>query len=239
MHEPTLPLTQNGRVHNSPSHITGQGLHDSILQVPIDIKTRQQIIFSLWDLDISNRPGQSSSCQMEQFNAFFFYYTRQCVTALHDNGRFVALRKHQDILDIAAILKKEITRDEVKTQLLNVQYQNNERINGSIDLVVRLLLMMEIGHVPNSFSGYRDILWETGSLREFVASHFPPVAAIEDRSNKRVKLEKVFIARNFGRIAGIKIVWTDNLADHLRLLECDNKVAVFHHASFLETLRNR
>jgi len=49
-----------------------------------------------------------------------------------------------------------------------------------------------------------------------------------------VKLEKIFNARNLGRIAGIEIEWTKNLADHLRLIDEDRKVAIFHHATYLE-----
>jgi hypothetical protein len=52
--------------------------------------------------------------------------------------------------------------------------------------------------------------------------------------NEHVKLEKIFIARNLGRIAGIEIQFTNNLADHLRLMnEDDKKVTIFHNASFL------
>jgi hypothetical protein len=32
----------------------------------------------------------------------------------------------------------------------------------------------------------------------------------------------------------MEIEWADNLADHLRLTDGDKKVAIFHHASFLE-----
>lgn len=49
-----------------------------------------------------------------------------------------------------------------------------------------------------------------------------------------VKLEKLFNAYNLSRIAGIEIVWTSNLSDHLRRQEDDTRVAVFHHAFFLE-----
>jgi hypothetical protein len=40
-------------------------------------------------------------------------------------------------------------------------------------------------------------------------------------------------------MAGLEIVWTDNLADHLRLTDDDTKVHIFHHASFLEIQRTR
>jgi hypothetical protein len=112
----------------------------------------------------------------------------------------------------------------------------DEMLDASIDLAVRLLLMLEVGRIRNCFSGYRELIWERGSLQEFVADSLKPR---QTPSNERVKLEKTFVAKNLGRIAGIQIVWTDNLADHLRLLEHDTQVAIFQHASFLELVRHR
>jgi len=57
---------------------------------------------------------------------------------------------------------------------------------------------------------------------------------LTNRSIIRVKLDRPFTARNLERIAGLKIVWTDNLPDHLRLMRDDTEVAIYHHASFLE-----
>jgi hypothetical protein len=54
-----------------------------------------------------------------------------------------------------------------------------------------------------------------------------------------VKLDRIFNARNLGRIAGIEVYWTNNLFDHLRLIDEDRKVAVFHYASFLKCQRER
>ncbi len=58
--------------------------------------------------------------------------------------------------------------------------------------------------------------------------------------NENVKLEKIFSALNLGRIAGMEIQFTNNLADHLRVMsEDDKKVAIFHNASFLISQRNK
>jgi hypothetical protein len=111
------------------------------------------------------------------------------------------------------------------------------RIN-SIDLAIRLLLMMRVGHLPNQFSAYKALSWDEGSsLREFVWASFKPRGALD---HDYVKLKKSFNARNLERIAGIRIKWTNNFADHLRILDDDDtQVAVFHHASFLEIVSNR
>ncbi|KAL9100442.1 MAG: hypothetical protein Q9163_004187 [Psora crenata] len=94
--------------------------------------------------------------------------------------------------------------------------------------------MVEVGCIPNSFSGRKELKWEHGSLQEFIHTHFGVPGKL---NNERVKLERLFVARNLERITGISIFWTNNLADHLRMMEHDTQVAIFHHASFLEMIR--
>jgi hypothetical protein len=106
-------------------------------------------------------------------------------------------------------------------------------LNASINLAIRLLLMIEVGNIPNGFSGYRSLQWNQGTLRQFLAVIFAPRAA---PLQERVRLEKFFTARNIERIAGIRLRWTNNLADHLRLFDSDDDelvVNIFHHTSFL------
>jgi hypothetical protein len=97
--------------------------------------------------------------------------------------------------------------------------------------------MMKVGHFTAYFSAYKTLAWEQGlSLRQFVSKTFEPRDAL---INERVKLDRIFTAKNIGRIAGMKVVWTENLADHLRVLDEDTDVAIFHHAAFLEMVRHR
>ena len=58
-------------------------------------------------------------------------------------------------------------------------------------------------------------------------------------THRHIKLEKQFNALNLHRIAGIRIFWTDNLADHLRMMNDDKTVAIFYHASFLEYQKHK
>jgi hypothetical protein len=111
-------------------------------------------------------------------------------------------------------------------------------LDSSIDLAIRLLLMMKVGHLPNNYSAYKALVWNQGpSLREFVSASFKPRGALK---HEHVRLEKMFNGKNLERVSGIKIKWTSNLADHLRILDDeDTQVAIFHHASFLEVVSNR
>ena len=130
------------------------------------------------------------------------------------------------------LLKEPQTRDVIRNCIPAPNPLNEtEKCDGSINLAARLLLMIEFGNLSYAFSGGKQLVWNHGTLKEFVQEYF---CASPTLGHDRIKLEKMFNARNLGRVAGIEIKWTNNLADHLRMMEDDKRVAIFHHASFLE-----
>jgi hypothetical protein len=190
-----------------------------------------QILMHLWSRDAS------SSLSTDDFDleAYPAYHQKQCCCALHDGGRHISARTHRDILAIAEDLNQGLSKEDIKGRLSSKladpkPTNENGLLEGSIDLTARLVSMMDIGELSYGFSGRRGLVWSQGSLKDLVHSYFNvPVVLGHD-----VKLEKMFNARNVGRIAGIHIAWTDNLADHLRFIDEGQKtVAIFHHASFL------
>ncbi|KAH8598463.1 hypothetical protein B0O99DRAFT_591746 [Bisporella sp. PMI_857] len=208
-------------------------LNDPFYQTPITDQTRDKIINQFW----YRKPLLQLQHDNFDWNAYFVYYTKQCIQALHNRGRHISARTHQDIIEITHHLKELSTKDVAKQILrskLTTRKSANEEelLDGSVNLAARLLLMMDIGVLQLGFSGRRQLVWREGSLRDFVHSYFNYPQMI---AHDNIKLEKVFTARNLGRIAGIEIVWTDNLADHLCMVgDDDKKVAIFHHASFLK-----
>jgi hypothetical protein len=208
-------------------------LISSIQLSPISIETKCEILKHLWGVTV--RPSQYYTGEFD-FDTYFSYYTAQCNDALHDGGRHVSVRTHRDVINVAQDLKSSQTRAIIKNTLAaNMRTprlaNEDEILDGSIDLVLRLLLMVEFGHLQYGFTGRKQLAWDSDSLEEFVHGYFNTPQAL---GQETVKLEKIFNARNLGRIAGMEIEWTDNLADHLRLTDGDKKVAIFHHASFLE-----
>ncbi|ROW00376.1 hypothetical protein VMCG_07260 [Cytospora schulzeri] len=190
------------------------------------------------DLFWGKTPKQRFNGPDTNLDSFWNYYIRECTYALHDSGRHIALRTHQDVVEVAAQLDAGLTREGIKDKvrmMLTASHDNeDELLENSIDLVSGVLLMMDCGTSSYGFSGRTEMIWRQGSLREHLADYFgdPPVLGHDG-----VKLEKNFTARNLGRIAGLEIVWTDNLIDHLRMSDDDTKVHIFHHASFLERQR--
>jgi hypothetical protein len=105
-------------------------------------------------------------------------------------------------------------------------------LDNTIDLAARMHLMVNIAVDNPVISRQIQLRWESGILRDFLKDHFFQPQVL---SNDGIKLERMFTVSNLERIAGIQIKLTDNLADHLRMIDKDDKVvAIFHHASFLK-----
>jgi hypothetical protein len=209
-------------------------LDSSIQLSPISVDTKCEILHYLWNRDVQTSRYYDGDLN---YDPFFSYYIDQCADALHDGGRHVSIRTHRDIIEVAQHLKSGLTRDAIKKIIgskLSIPKPTNEDevLDGSLDLVARLLLMIEFGSLQYGFTGRRQLVWDEKSLEESVGEYFSSTP--RNLGQESVKLERIFNARNLGRIAGIDIEWTRNLADHLRLLDEDKKVAIFHHASFLE-----
>lgn len=171
---------------------------------------------------------------------YFQYYAEQCETARHERGRNYSVRTFQDILQLAKRLQDpHKTREQVVSTILGrcdptTNYRGMtamERIQNSVDLVARLITMMNFGDPPGSFGPECSKLeWKQGSLKDFIAKYLSE----QKLADEHVRLEKAFNLQNIERVAGIKIKWTDNLADHLRLMEDNAVLLFFHHATFLE-----
>ncbi|KAF2245811.1 hypothetical protein BU26DRAFT_607126 [Trematosphaeria pertusa] len=206
-------------------------LQEELQDTPFTRKTRRDILQNLWPALFE------AEAEYLDWDAYFDYYESQCDHALHQQGRHILVRTHQHIVDIAQQLEEGATRESIKENLKTLftspsPPNEDEVLDNSIDLAVRLYLMVNIGANKSTITRGQKLVWASGSLKRFLADYFnePPVL-----SNSNVRFEKAFTASNIERIAGIKIVLTDNIADHLRMVDDDDKrVAIFHHASFLK-----
>jgi hypothetical protein len=111
--------------------------------------------------------------------------------------------------------------------------------SGTLSEFVHGYFFRSPGHNPPAYSPLA-----TTSPASTPPAYSPP--AIKDPAStppacthRHIKLEKQFNALNLQRIAGIRISWTDNLTDHLRMMDDDKTVAVFYHASFLKYQKHK
>ncbi|KAM7184953.1 hypothetical protein V8F20_011990, partial [Naviculisporaceae sp. PSN 640] len=191
-------------------------------------EVQEEIANGLWKTPVGKVP---------ELDMYFKYYAKQCDNlVLQDGGLFTSVKTHQDILRVAGLLKGPLGREEVSGRLSDATgptVPDSEQCGRSIDLAGRLLLMVELGsfdHAPPLISPPTGCRWTKGTIKEHISHCFPETRAL---GHDGLKLGTIFNARNIERIAGIEILWTDNLADHLRLTNNDKQVAIFHHASFL------
>lgn len=206
------------------------------LQSPATARARMMIIDQLWR---NKRPTVSRPTDLS-WDAYFAYYTKQCCSALVDEGKHLSARAHDDLLRIAHLLEDEPTQDEVKRKIRQTLTQQrplddeNSMLDGSIKLAARLHSMVDIGPLDSEVSGRISLLWKKGSLKDTVQAHF---YASTNMDHDEALIETDLTARNIASISGIEIVFTDNIADHLRLIARDRKLCIFHHVTFLKWMK--
>ncbi|ETS06754.1 hypothetical protein M419DRAFT_44929, partial [Trichoderma reesei RUT C-30] len=106
-------------------------------------------------------------------------------------------------------------------------------IEHDIDMCARLLTMTQVNHCGSScgLAGTTAVPWTKVSLKDAFSCHFYTQRTLQA---DQMRLSKDFTAWHLSRIAGVDIRWTANLADHLRFVDHDQAVFVFHCASFLQ-----
>ena len=140
----------------------------------------------------------------------------------------VSVQTYREILDIISFLQANLSRTEIVSKL-HVHCDDEDLIAASIDLAARIWLTLYINTLPNTLSPGTCVIWNDGPLSSTVHSLWSL-----PRLSDSIKLPRSFHAANIEKIAGIKIEWTDNLVDHLRLADDDTKVLIYHQLSYLE-----
>lgn len=209
-----------------------------IINKPITREGKTEIVARLW--------GSQNASNMQfaerDWDAFFAFYARECREALVDQGIHLSVRNHGDLLLTAHLLEDELTKEDIRLKLRRTLTQQRSAVDeqrmldGSITLAARLSLMIKIGSMPSEVSGRLIVPWTQGSLRDAIYDRFnrlPGVLA----DPKHDIIESDLTCRNVERIAGIEVVPTDNLVDHLRLVDRDKKLCLFQHITVLHRMK--
>ncbi|UKZ54559.1 hypothetical protein TrVGV298_008368 [Trichoderma virens] len=204
-----------------------EALNEPLQKFPISSSIQEGLLEALWQA--SDRHGSMSP--------YFKYYSKRIQRLRLDGCDGFCADSHADITSIAKRILSGAPRDDIFQQVAFEAKCTSESaavdVNHGIDMCASLLVMTEIELNGSSagLSGLTAVPWKNGSLNEALACYFCPQKTLQA---DRPKLGKVFTARNLSRIAGIEIRWTTNLADHLRLVDDDQVVFIFHCASFLQ-----
>jgi hypothetical protein len=201
-----------------------EGSLQDLSRQPLDGLCKVALLNSFWD-------GSLVSNTNLAVEIYFEYFEEQCRLALHNWERCdISSLKLRHLVDISQMLRDRTPRADISSHLRTVFQDSCQEISEEfIDLTVRLLLMIHIGGFRQALiPGQESLVWTDGNLPEALGRYFNCDIVLKDS----VDLDRTFTARNLERIGAIRIVWTANLVDHLRMRD-DRSVAIFHHASFL------
>lgn len=200
-------------------------LNGRISHTPISLPLRKSILSTLTSTILTE--SEWNSCY--GFDSYFTdWFEDQCQAA----AAHVSVDTHQQILDIVNQLRNpSLERQSIVSHIFRHQdATSNDKVQASIDLATRLWLLTAVGVLPQSITAGNTIRWSSGRLQE----NLQPLMIPARPACGQVRLPRIFTAVNLETIAGLRIKWTSNLADHLCLKEDDTAVCIFHQISFLE-----
>jgi len=201
---------------------------------PMGGRCRTAILNAFW-----NRSSSSESLEVPvPLDLYLEYFEEQCRLALHNWERYdISNIRFHHLVEVVTMIHERKTRRYIESHLKTILEGDCREVSSEvIDLSVRLLLMIQTGSFRQVLiPGQASLPWREGSICDILDTHFSHHNVLKDT----IELDKAFKARNIERISGIRIVWTGNLLDHLRMSEDDTSVTIFHHASFLHFHRSR
>ncbi|KAH6876356.1 hypothetical protein B0T10DRAFT_585433 [Thelonectria olida] len=198
----------------------------------------QKLVRMLWGFSSPNdRLFNGDPVSQLSHSAYREYYERQWgLMAAHCDGKFVALKTPEAVNELVQELQSNRPHEELLALIHDRSPEHclEDARENSLNLAVRLLLMLRMGAIKYQHCPRRCLVWDKGLPRDFLNQRFCEGPIL---NSDGVKLPKAFNGWSLESIGGIEISFTDNLADHLLLIEDDSKVLVFHYASFLDCQR--
>ncbi|RMJ07484.1 hypothetical protein BHE90_011632 [Fusarium euwallaceae] len=176
------------------------------------------------------------------FTAYDEYVRRQQKLFKDMSSSAVSPYDEESLGKVADAIRHHKQRDRA-VSCISTLADNGDSIasEATLSLVVRLILMVEIGSLEKSFGFMYNTApcplpqWTENDLASLARRLFPSSPQIDC---SRVSIPATLDAWGLENIAGIKIEFTDNLADHLRLAKDNTQLYVFHHVAYLEHQRH-
>lgn len=177
------------------------------------------------------------------FSAYNKYVDSQITSFSELNSSAIDPHDNKKLCKVVNHIRQNGQREEAIAYISTLSGITDTLACGAtLDLVARLMVMLEIGCLEKPFgfihqTGPRPlILWSEGTLTNLTAEHFP-ISRQQDCN--MTAMNPKFDAWGLENIAGIKIEFTDNLVDHLRLTNNNAQLYIFHHVAYLDQQRHR
>jgi hypothetical protein len=228
---------------------------DASLQAyPIPVEVKVRVVDELW------RPCQpqleilAHMVKRPDMNTYFArYYSHHCLRFARDGGIHISVKTHSEVIKLTHSILQGLTRAMIVCELngtfkqslhensvedldegLDEKFEKNQAaasVQTAINLCAGLVTMCNFGDPKYGFSSREHLPWSSHqTLRQAIAQHFQREKKLQP-DNPRMR--RLFTARHLVSIGGLKIRWTNNLMDHIRLSDDDRAIFIFHNADFL------
>jgi len=194
---------------------------------------KNTIITALWG---ENIPEEQYAYNEPRFIAYLKYYENEC----RHSARTVPFSTHRQTLDaiIAISDARQKPFDDVRnilaTSCPTFATSQPESQTLGVTLCLRLWLMINIRDRRDGgiVAGVRDIEWNDSiSVASFIQSSLPDGSATFSTDEK--SFDDEFNVLSLKRLAGVRLVFTDNLADHLVFHRDTRRLHIFRCGYFL------
>ncbi|CCU74433.1 hypothetical protein BGHDH14_bgh05782 [Blumeria hordei DH14] len=175
-------------------------------------------------------------------NTYFEFFEIQCRLALNNWEKYdLSELKFSHITKVTKMFMAGSTRQEIESHLGEFLLGDCRIIASEIiDLTVRLVLMVPVWNFWQGVCPEESALtWVEGTVKRSFERHFRPKSKQSPGSETEFSvkqsmiLDKSFTAQRIEELGGMKIIWTNNLLDHLKMKPKDNQVYVYHYASHI------
>ena len=199
---------------------------------------QEELVHILWNsLPSHSRLFNGDPISDLSHHAYFEYYERIWGRFVdHGEGKYVAIQNRAENNRLIQDLMYDKSRQDLLAEICENRPGSSsaDTFKNSLNLAARMFAMVAIGAVPHQFRPRPPLEWQEGSLRDFLAQHFCQEQVM---NHDGVKLPKAFNGWSLEKIGRIRIMFTDNLSDHLRLDEDNSRLYIFPFVSFLECER--
>lgn len=138
-----------------------------------------------------------------------------------------------DLVEIITDIHRQASHADIMAKL-RAKCNDTDTLQNSVDLAMRLLVMIDVGVFNNTYTGREEVTWIAGTLADFLKT-FSLFDARPVIPCDGIKLENNFHVYSIERIGGLGVQLTTNLYDHLLLREDIRVVYIFHHVAFLQS----
>ena len=211
-----------------------------LLSQPLEsLPSRYYFLCSVFDLKSSELQMSTVQATDTAYESFFTRYALLCKLAANKD-REVEKVQHRHLVDIIRLLKDERAYHSswqetiIRTVIGDPIVAHSKTLASTlVDLAAGLWLMLSISKYPGDISYDEPIIWEDDESLGCLGL-MDKTFSFQYNSTDLVKLPQSFTAAHLEQIAGIKVIWTSNLADHLLLKDDDTKLMLFHQVSILQ-----